>query len=87
MMTICFSFYLFILFEELKESQESCLSPLYVTHTFLFLRILFKEKNWRITTIEHVKDIKLDNRYEQWWAKLLRLLTVNSLSYFVKIKY
>ncbi len=23
----------------------------------------------------------------QWWAKLLRLLTVNSLSYFVKIKY
>jgi hypothetical protein len=26
-------------------------------------------------------------RYKQWWAKLLRLLTVNSLSYFVKIKY
>ncbi len=25
--------------------------------------------------------------HEQWWAKLLRLLTVNSLSYFVKIKY
>ncbi len=24
---------------------------------------------------------------DQWWAKLLRLLTVNSLSYFVKIKY
>jgi hypothetical protein len=24
---------------------------------------------------------------KQWWAKLLRLLTVNSLSYFVKIKY
>jgi hypothetical protein len=24
---------------------------------------------------------------QQWWAKLLRLLTVNSLSYFVKIKY
>jgi hypothetical protein len=23
----------------------------------------------------------------QWWAKLLRLVTVNSLSYFVKIKY
>ncbi len=23
----------------------------------------------------------------QWWAKLLGLLTVNSLSYFVKIKY
>ncbi len=28
-----------------------------------------------------------DQRYGQWWAKLLRLLTVNSLSYFVKIKY
>ncbi len=26
-------------------------------------------------------------RPHQWWAKLLRLLTVNSLSYFVKIKY
>jgi hypothetical protein len=26
-------------------------------------------------------------RFWQWWAKLLRLLTVNSLSYFVKIKY
>jgi hypothetical protein len=25
--------------------------------------------------------------FAQWWAKLLRLLTVNSLSYFVKIKY
>jgi hypothetical protein len=25
--------------------------------------------------------------HNQWWAKLLRLLTVNSLSYFVKIKY
>ncbi len=25
--------------------------------------------------------------FRQWWAKLLRLLTVNSLSYFVKIKY
>jgi hypothetical protein len=25
--------------------------------------------------------------FYQWWAKLLRLLTVNSLSYFVKIKY
>jgi hypothetical protein len=25
--------------------------------------------------------------WNQWWAKLLRLLTVNSLSYFVKIKY
>jgi hypothetical protein len=24
---------------------------------------------------------------DQWWAKLLRLLTVNLLSYFVKIKY
>jgi hypothetical protein len=57
MMTFCFPFYfLFILFEELKESQESCLSPLYV-------RILFKEKYWHITTIEHVKDIKLDKRY------------------------
>jgi hypothetical protein len=57
MMTFFFPFYLlFILFEELKESQESCLSPLYV-------RILFKEKDWHITTIEHVKDIKLDKRY------------------------
>jgi hypothetical protein len=25
--------------------------------------------------------------FGQWWAKLLRLLTVNSLSYFVRIKY
>jgi hypothetical protein len=25
--------------------------------------------------------------YNQCWAKLLRLLTVNLLSYFVKIKY
>ncbi len=25
--------------------------------------------------------------FKQWWAKLLRFLTVNSLSYFVKIKY
>jgi hypothetical protein len=64
MMTFCFSFYLFILFEELKETQEGCLGTLSVLHSFLFLRILFqRKKNWRITTIEHVKDIKLDNRY------------------------
>ncbi len=29
----------------------------------------------------------IDLGQKQWWAKLLRLLTVNSLSYFVKIKY
>jgi hypothetical protein len=32
-------------------------------------------------------DPQNDGRDRQWWAKLLRLLTVNSLSYFVKIKY
>ncbi len=33
-------------------------------------------------------DAKLERMpLNQWWAKLLRLLTVNSLSYFVKIKY
>jgi hypothetical protein len=31
--------------------------------------------------------VKLYTALYQWWAKLLHLLTVNSLSYFVKIKY
>jgi hypothetical protein len=34
-----------------------------------------------------VGQLGIPRTYMQWWAKLLRLLTVNSLSYFVKIKY
>jgi hypothetical protein len=29
-------------------------------------------------------EFQSPHRYRQWWAKLLRSLTVNSLSYFVK---
>ncbi len=64
---------------------------------FFFMNLLL-ENNYGVPSQNFVKKNVLCEKgdeitrfdgtiYGQWWAKLLRLLTVNSLSYFVKIKY
>ncbi len=44
-------------------------------------------KSATLTSLHMGRNMMFKVPHEQWWAKLLRLLTVNSLSYFVKIKY
>ncbi len=55
----------------------------YVAH-FVILRDVRIRTQW--TAVASMRATNLATHL-QWWAKLLRLLTVNSLSYFVRIKY